>query len=206
MVLGVGGLDERGVDRENIVGDAALVRAGWDDLVQRRDVADELNVRKLHLGELRDVVGVCLDGVGKWHSREFVRNNVPEKIDGYLPHVVVATTRVYLDTHASGAPDLDEDLDDLKTEARAILNRATPFVGTLVGGVIEELLDQVSVGRMHCRDDQTQVVATVNGTLLTFNAIEAGLFSILGRMSEFLDDGTWVIERSRLERVTISYE
>lgn len=69
--------------------------------------------------------------------------------DYYLPDIVVAATRVHLDTNAGRSPDVDESLGDLETQAGAVLNRATPLILALVGSMVEELLDEVAVGGVY---------------------------------------------------------
>jgi hypothetical protein len=58
----------------------------------------------------------------------------------YAPHVVVATSRINLDANASGTPNIDQSLDDFKGETSAILSAASPFICTLVGVNIKELV------------------------------------------------------------------
>ncbi len=67
-----------------------------------------------------------------------------------LPNVVVPSSRVQLDSHPVCAPDIDGSFEHLQAETRTVFHAPTPLVSTLVGGVIEELLNEIPVRAMNC--------------------------------------------------------
>jgi hypothetical protein len=69
------------------------------------------------------------------------------------------------DTGALGADGLGDGLGDLEGEARAVLDAAAPLVGTLVGGVLVELIDQVTVGCVDLHSVETSLLDSVGGSL-----------------------------------------
>lgn len=67
-------------------------------------------------------------------------------MDESLPNVVVSASRAELDGDTVGAVDLRDSLEDLESEARAVLGTTTPCIRAGVGGAVQELVDKVAIG------------------------------------------------------------
>jgi hypothetical protein len=50
----------------------------------------------------------------------------------YVPDVVISATWGELDANSARSPDTDENLEDIETEAAAVLDRAAPLVRAVV--------------------------------------------------------------------------
>jgi len=64
-----------------------------------------------------------------------------------LPNVVVASCGAEFDANV-WAKDFCQYLQDFQSKSRAVLGTSSPFIGALVGGTIEELGDEISIGTM----------------------------------------------------------
>ena len=58
----------------------------------------------------------------------------------HIPHVVVTAAGADLNPNAGRPPDINHCLEALQAESAAVLDRAAPFVGTLVGRRVKELM------------------------------------------------------------------
>ncbi len=104
------------------------------------------------LRELTQYVAEERDGVGIAHIAEGAVGREP-----------------YAD--ASLAPHVDRDVDRFHQQPGAVFNRAAVFVGAVIGLVFEELVEQVSVGRVN------------------LNAIKSAGFGVLGALAVVGQDG-----------------
>ena len=75
------------------------------------------------------------------------------------------TVGIPIDTGALGADGVRDGLGDLEGKARAVLDAAAVLVGTLVGGVLGELIDKVSVGGVDLHTIKTSPLNSVGGSL-----------------------------------------
>ena len=87
-----------------------------------------------------------------------------------IAHVVRVSAWREVDSHAAGLPDGGDGIDDLQQETQAVFERSAVFVRAVVGGVLEELVDEIAVGGME------------------FHAIETGGFGVLRAAAELFDD------------------
>ena len=79
-------------------------------------------------------------------------------------HVLVRRPRAQADRSLRLADGLDDSVHDLEAEPRTVFDRAAVLVHTLVGDILEELVDEVAIRAVH------------------FHTVEARAFdSILGR-------------------------
>ena len=67
-------------------------------------------------------------------------------------------------------PDVDDRGGYFQRESCAILNRTTILIGSLIGRIAQELIEQIAIGRVH------------------FNTIKAGAFCACGSVSVLLDN------------------
>lgn len=104
-----------------------------DHRVQRRNISHEAEVRQFVLLSFFDKVREGLHSVVQGH-----------------PDIVAPTGRREFDRHPAWAPDFDARLDDFEREACTVSDGTSVFVRPLVGGRVEELLDQVAVGAVDC--------------------------------------------------------
>jgi hypothetical protein len=65
-----------------------------------------------------------------------------------IPNIVVASCGAEFDANV-WAKDFCQRLQHLQSESRAVLRTSSPFIGALVGGTIEELGDEVSIGTVN---------------------------------------------------------
>jgi hypothetical protein len=72
-------------------------------------------------------------------------------------------------SHPSGSEDRDGSVDHFKGEAGAVLNGATILIVSVIGSVLKELIEQITVRAMN------------------LYAIEASGLSVLGATTECLD-------------------
>ena len=80
------------------------------------------------------------------------------------------------------APDLDRRVDDLQQQPHAVLDRAAVGVGALIAAVLQELVDQVAVGRVD------------------LHAVEAGAPGVLGALAVGGDDAGQLVQGQRTRR------
>ena len=64
-------------------------------------------------------------------------------------HVLRIASRGQMHTHALGAPDGDHRIGYFKHESGTVFNRSTVCVRTMIGSVLQELIDQVAIGSMN---------------------------------------------------------
>src|SRR5690606_3757818 len=85
-------------------------------------------------------------------------------------HAVMRTGRREAYTHTVRTPGPNDRIDDLKGQARAVLDRPAVGVGAAVGLVLEELLQEIAVGGVD------------------LDAVESSSARALGRAAEIFHD------------------
>src|SRR5690606_29155167 len=90
-------------------------------------------------------------------------------------HVVGVGPRRQVHGGAHGAPDAAGGSGDSQHEASTIVQGAAILVGTLVGAVLQELVEQITIGAVD------------------FHAVEARFLGILGALAVGLDDAGYLL-------------
>lgn len=119
-----------------------------------RVVPGKYDVGDLQFICLCNEVAECVQGILEWHPIEWTKIRCQntrdfERMDESLPHVVITTTWTEFHSNSIGAEDVNYSFEDLKTQSCPIFNTSTPLVGPLIGCVIKELMDHVSIRGMH---------------------------------------------------------
>jgi hypothetical protein len=100
--------------------------------IKHRDGPYQANVSEVQLVGLSDKVRESSEGFLQEHA-----------------HVVVSAREVQFDSDTISAPDFNESVEDFKTKTGTVLDATTPRVGTVVGGGVKELVDDVATGAVY---------------------------------------------------------
>ena len=73
-----------------------------------------------------------------------------------IAHGMDIAARRQVHAHAARAPDADAGVGRFQQQARAVLHRAAVIVIAQIGAVLQELVQQVAVGRMHFHAVETR--------------------------------------------------
>ena len=85
-------------------------------------------------------------------------------------HILRIAARRQMHAHALGLPNRDHRIGDLEHESGAVFNRSAICVGTMIGPVLQELIEQVAIGPVY------------------LHTVKASKFCVLRSFAEGLDD------------------
>ena len=110
----------------------------------------------------------------------------------HIPHIVVTPTRAELDANIL-AVDLNENLENLESEASTVLDAPTPLVCALVAVVIEELGNNVAISTVDWRLDLgVRSLLNNRGEIRTLNSVEPSLLCVDSGLLELVNEDGWV--------------
>lgn len=107
------------------------------------------DIRNFQSDKLLDVVIVSGKCIFKRHlkttaSASWIALSRKSSLDPH-PHVVIATRGTNLHANTFGSPDVDQGFRNFQTKASPILNAPSPLVCSMVGSIVEELVNKVSI-------------------------------------------------------------
>lgn len=115
-------------------------------------VSAQLDIGDVHRSELFDVVRERLDGIFERHLAEASLSagslRVSELQDTYS-NVAVPSTWGDLDSDTFRSKDVNKCLNSFQSKSSTVLDGSSPLVCTLVRSVVQELVGEIPVGRVH---------------------------------------------------------